>query len=165
VSGQWGVGKALVCLLALTLTSAALAAAPLTPQQEAQARQIAVNIRCPICTGLPITESTNAISFEMLRIVREQVAAGRSAREVYAYFGDRYGNFVLLDPPKEGSNLLLWGAPLAALGGGGAVLWLVLRRRQGAAAPAAQAEQTADEPFDSFLAQVRRDTGRNGENP
>ncbi|UQN07766.1 cytochrome c-type biogenesis protein CcmH [Deinococcus sp. QL22] len=146
--------------LAFTLGAAAYAAAPLTPQQEAQARQIATNLRCPICTGVPITESTNDISREMLRDVREQVAAGRSARDVYAYFSARYGDFVLLDPPKEGTNLLLWGAPLAALGGGGAVLWLFLRRRQGAVAPAAQAEQSADEPFDSFLAQVRRDTGR-----
>ncbi|THF72015.1 cytochrome c-type biogenesis protein CcmH [Deinococcus sp. Arct2-2] len=146
--------------LAFALSASALAAAPLTPQQEAQARQIAVNIRCPICTGVPITESTNDISREMLRGVREQVAAGRSARDVYAYFSARYGNFVLLDPPKEGSNLLLWGAPLAALGGGGAVLWLFLRRKQGAVAPTVAGEQTADEPFDPFLAQVRRDTGQ-----
>ncbi len=170
---RWDVGRALA--LAFALGASALAAAPLTPQQEAQVRQIAVNIRCPICTGVPITESTNDISREMLRDVREQVAAGRSARDVYAYFSARYGNFVLLDPPKEGSNLLLWGAPLAALGGGGAVLWLFLRRRQNAAAPAPLTEAAADEPFDPFLAQVRRDLGqsstdrsnpgRNGGNP
>ncbi|MFB9994188.1 cytochrome c-type biogenesis protein CcmH [Deinococcus oregonensis] len=155
--GLQAPGRALA--LAVALSVSAFAAAPLTPQQEAQVRQIAVNIRCPICTGVPITESTNDISREMLRDVREQVAAGRSARDVYAYFSARYGNFVLLDPPKEGSNLLLWGAPLAALGGGGAVLWLFLRRRQGTAAPATLTEQTADEPFDPFLAQVRRDLG------
>ncbi|MDB5046816.1 MAG: cytochrome biosis protein [Deinococcus sp.] len=172
--GLWGGARALALALtlgALALGASAWAAAPLTPQQEAQARQIAVNIRCPICTGVPITESTNDISREMLRDVREQVAAGRSARDVYAYFAARYGNFVLLDPPKEGSNLLLWGAPLAALGGGGAVLWLFLRRRQGAPASAGPqiTEQATDEPFDPFLAEVRRELGqgrtdRNGSN-
>lgn len=164
LSGLEAVGKILVCCLGLI--SFAFAAAPLTPQQEAQVRQIATNLRCPICTGLPITESTNDISREMLRTVREQVAAGRSAREVYTYFGDRYGEFVLLDPPKEGTNLLLWGAPFAALVGGGVMLWLALRRRQGTSSTqSSDTAGTAEAPFDPFLAQVRRDTGRNEGNP
>lgn len=95
----------------------------------------------------------------MLRDVREQVVAGRSDREVYAYFAARYGNFVLLDPPKEGSNLLLWGAPLLALAGGGAALWGFLRRRSVTQA-APVTEPVADEGFDPFLAQVRRETRR-----
>ncbi|MEF2277999.1 cytochrome c-type biogenesis protein CcmH [Deinococcus sp. YIM 134068] len=140
------------------LLSASLA---LTPEQETRAERLGTNLRCPICTGVPITESTNDISREMLRDVREQVAAGRSDREVYAYFAARYGNFVLLDPPKEGSNLLLWGAPLLALAGGGAALWRFLRRPVVTAQTAPVAvSPVADEGFDPFLAQVRRETRR-----
>lgn len=142
----------LVLVLGLLL-SVSLA---LTPAQEARAKSLGSNLRCPICTGLPITESTNDISREMLQGVREQVAAGRSDRDIYSYFAARYGNFVLLDPPKEGSNLLLWGAPLVALAGGGAVLWGVLRKRNTASTP--PTESVAEQPFDPFLAQVRRET-------
>ncbi|CAM4419711.1 hypothetical protein DEMA109039_18625 [Deinococcus marmoris] len=95
----------------------------------------------------------------MRESVREQVVDGRSDSEIYTFFSQRYGNFVLLDPPKTGRNLLLWGAPLLALGGGGVALWAFLRRR-GAAAPA-DAVQDA-EPYDSYLDQVRRDTGGGG---
>ncbi|EYB66330.1 MULTISPECIES: cytochrome c-type biogenesis protein [Deinococcus] len=134
------------------LLSAALA---LTPEQEARTERLGNNLRCPICTGLPITESTNDLSVQMLREVRQQVAAGRGDREIYAYFAARYGNFVLLDPPKEGSNLLLWGAPLAALAVGGAVLGRFLHRRH----PADEAAPpVTEEPFDPYLAEVQRKT-------
>lgn len=146
-------------VLTALLSGAALG---LTPEQQARVQHVGSNLRCPICTGVPITESPNDISREMLRGVREQVAAGKSDREIYAYFAARYGNFVLLDPPKEGSNLLLWGAPLLALGAGGAVLWRVLRRRGGAAeaAPATGPDPFPHEAHDPYLEQVRRETGR-----
>jgi len=142
------------------LLSASLA---LTPAQQSRAERLGDNLRCPICTGVPITESTNDISREMLRDVREQVAAGRSDREVYRYFAARYGNFVLLDPPKEGSNLVLWGAPLAALAAGGAVLWGFLRRSSSSRRPAGEVvapSLTPDDPFDPYLAEVQRRTRR-----
>lgn len=157
-SRQSPAGARLLSLAFCLLLSASLA---LTPAQESRAERLGNNLRCPICTGVPITESTNDISREMLRGVREQVAAGRSDREVYSYFAARYGNFVLLDPPKEGSNLLLWGAPLAALAAGGAVLWGFLRRRQAAGETTAPAPAPVlDEPFDPYLAEVQRRTRR-----
>ncbi len=155
VRGSWSVVRGLLALVLGLLLSVSLA---LTPEQEARAKSVGSNLRCPICTGVPITESTNDISREMLRDVREQVAAGRSDRDIYAYFSARYGNFVLLDPPKEGAGALLWGAPLLALAGGGVVLWAFLRKRNAATTPAP--EPVAEEPFDPFLAQVRRDTRR-----
>ncbi|EYB69846.1 cytochrome C biogenesis protein [Deinococcus phoenicis] len=145
---------------ACLLLSAALA---LSPAQESRAERLGNNLRCPICTGVPITESTNDISREMLRDVRGQVAAGRSDREIYAYFAARYGNFVLLDPPKEGSNLLLWGAPLAALAAGGAVLWGFLHRRRPVGEAAVM--PVTEDPFDPYLAEVQRHTGQERARP
>lgn len=157
-AGRWLLSPAFYLLLS--------AASALTPAQESRAERLGQNLRCPICTGLPITESTNDISREMLRDVREQVAAGRSDREVYSYFAARYGNFVLLDPPKEGSNLLLWGAPVAALAGGGAVLLSFLRRRRPAGEAAISVPgPTTEEPFDPYLAEVQRQTRQSGGAP
>lgn len=123
---------------------------------------IGENLRCPLCdTGESIAESRSDISVKMRSSVREQVAAGRSDRDIYAFFAERYGNFVLLDPPKQGRNLLLWGAPLAALVGGGAALWGLLRRRPGSR-PETAGAPAPEEPFDPFLAQVQRETRRGG---
>lgn len=149
-------------VLTASLLGGALAAAPaLTPAQEARAVAIQKNLRCPLCdTGESIEQSRSDISIKMRDSVREQVAAGKPTDQIYAFFAQRYGNFVLLDPPRRGRNLLLWGGPLLALVAGGGVWWTFLRRRS----PSIPVAPLADpEPYDSYLDQVRRDTRSSGE--
>lgn len=156
-----GLLAALLCLLTLLAgqgaaqTGAGQPGGPtLTPAQEQRAVAIQKNLRCPLCdTGESIADSRSDISVKMRESVREQIAAGRTDGDIYVFFAQRYGNFVLLDPPRSGQGLLLWGAPLLALALGGAVLWSFLRR-----APRHVPAGPADEPFDPFLEQVRRDT-------
>lgn len=149
-----------LCLAAL-LGFGSGAAAPttppqLSPSQAARAEAIDLNLRCPLCdTGEPIADSRADIAVKMRESVREQIAAGKSDSEIYTYFSVRYGQFVLLDPPKSGRNLLLWGAPLLALVGGGAVWWGAVRRRKNSGT----ASESDDAPFDPYLDQVRRETG------
>ena len=144
-----------------TPTSAGLAT--LNSEQQNRAVAIERNLRCPLCdNGESISESRADISIQMRASVREQVAQGRSDRAIYDFFAERYGNFVLLDPPREGRGLLLWGAPVLALLLGGAVLARVLggRRAQAAgAAPVAApvAAPSPEESYDTYLAQVRQD--------
>ncbi|GAA5435369.1 cytochrome c-type biogenesis protein CcmH [Deinococcus sp. A31D244] len=150
----------LLTLLAGWSWSAAQTGAPsLTPAQEQRALAIQKNLRCPLCdTGESISDSRSDISVKMRESVREQVAAGRTDGDIYVFFSQRYGNFVLLDPPKTGRGLLLWGAPLLALALGGVFLWSFLRRTPGRAGSAAP-----DEAFDPFLEQVRRETRAPGD--
>ncbi|WP_249038943.1 cytochrome c-type biogenesis protein [Deinococcus radiopugnans] len=158
-----GLRPVALCL-SLAFAQAAASNAPLTlpPAQEQRAVAIQKNLRCPLCdTGESIADSRSDISIKMRESVREQIADGRSDSEIYTFFSQRYGNFVLLDPPKTGRNLLLWGGPLLALAGGGAALWAFLRRRDTGPVAAAQATPDA-EPYDSYLEQVRRDTGGGG---
>ncbi|WP_339097930.1 cytochrome c-type biogenesis protein (plasmid) [Deinococcus sp. VB343] len=134
----------------LLLSSTLPAATALTPEQEAQVRQIGAELRCPTCTGLPITESGDALSVQMRREVREQVKAGRSQREIDEWMVSRYGRAVLLKPPKQGLNLVLWGMPFLALGAGVVHFWCTLHFRQTRRGP-----HTATDPY---LAQVRQAT-------
>lgn len=134
----------------------------LSPAQEARAQAIGRTIRCPVCQGLPITESPSDLSQQMLRELRDQVRAGQSGDQITTYFAARYGDTVLLDPPRRGANLLLWLAPLAAaLVGGG---WLLVRvRARGRLAPAPGEHGEADDLDadsaeavpDEYLAEVR----------
>jgi len=64
----------------------------------------------------------------MRNLVREQVQQGKSREEIQAYFVSRYGEYVLLSPPKRGFNLLVWGLPFVAIVAGGGVVYLVARR-------------------------------------
>lgn len=99
------------------------------PVMENRAREISQGIRCPICQNESIDESNAALAGELRLVLRERLVAGDSDAEVVDYLVARYGEFVLLDPPKTGTNLVLWlAAPamlLIALGVG----WSTIRRK------------------------------------
>ena len=127
-------------ILAATL---ALAAPALPAQTVAEApgepriRALAQTLRCPVCQSESILESRSSTAAEMMTILREMVAAGRSDAEIVDFFRSRYGNFVMLAPPASGAGSLIWGLPGLLLLGGGIVLLRVLRRSGAAAAPPA----------------------------
>ncbi|GAA3137395.1 cytochrome c-type biogenesis protein CcmH [Kribbella aluminosa] len=71
-------------------------------------------LRCPVCKQVSIAESPSETAASMRRIVADQIAAGRSDEQIITYFEDRYGVWVLLDPPPRGGTLLLWLLPVIA---------------------------------------------------
>ena len=98
------------------------------PQQEAHARALFRDIRCLVCQNQSIDESDADLAEDLRKIVRLQVAQGRTDAQIKRYLTDRYGEFVLERPTFSLGNALLWGAPFAVVIGGGAAM--ILRRRQ-----------------------------------
>lgn len=87
-----------------------------------RAYELEKRLRCPVCTSVSIAESMSETALSMRAIVEEQVAAGRSDEQIIDYFRARYGEWVLLDPPLQGSTLPLWLLPLGAAAVGVAML-------------------------------------------
>ena len=85
--------------------------------------QIGLGLRCPVCQGMPIAESPSQMAQDMMVKVREMVADGKSKAEIYDYFAERYGEWVLLEPKAKGFNLGLWILPVLALLLGGFLVW------------------------------------------
>lgn len=106
------------------------------PALEARARALSQGLRCLVCRNENIDESNADLARDLRLLVRERLLAGDSDAEVIAYLVDRYGEYVLLNPPARGANLILWvaGPVLFALGLGGAAVYV--RRRRAAAEPA-----------------------------
>ena len=92
-----------------------------------RAYELAQRLRCPVCKTVSIAESMSDTAVAMRATVEEQIEAGRSDDEVIAYFTDRYGEWVLMDPPARGETLPLWLIPL---GVAAAAVALVLTRRR-----------------------------------
>jgi len=97
------------------------------PGQEARARAIFKDVRCLVCQNESIDDSSAELAADLRRIVREQVAAGRSDQEVRDFLTARYGEFVLLKPSFSVGNAVLWLAPFGVVGAG--LLLLVSRLR------------------------------------
>lgn len=100
------------------------------PALESRAREISQKLRCPVCQGENIDKSNAPISRDLRLYVRERLVAGDSNSQVIDAVTNRFGEFVLFEPPARGVNLLLWLAgPVMALL---ALLigWRFLRARQ-----------------------------------
>jgi cytochrome c-type biogenesis protein CcmH len=93
-----------------------------------QVRRIGNELRCPVCGSAAITESPSDFARSMLAEVRAQVEAGKSETEIYNYFSSKYGNTVLLKPPFQGVNVIVWILPMLVLLAGAYVLWNYLKR-------------------------------------
>jgi len=130
--------RAVLAALAAVACIAAAAADPAErlpdPAQEARARQLFRQVRCLVCQNESIDDSEAELAADLRRIVREQIAAGRSDREVLAFLTDRYGEFVLFKPSFSLGNAVLWLTPFALLLAGAGVI-LVMRRRSPASEP------------------------------
>ena len=150
-----------LALLLLLLTGPALAAPSpdemlQDPVEEARARDLAKDLRCVVCQNQSIDDSDAALAKDLRRVVREQIAAGRSDPEIKGYLVARYGDFVLLDPPFKATTLLLWLGPFAVLALGGLLVVRTARRR--ASASDAPEPLTPDE--ERRLADLLGDGGR-----
>ena len=90
---------------------------------DQKVREIAKTLRCTVCQTENIWESGAPLAHQMREAIRERVMQGQSAEEIRAYFHSRYGNYIMMEPPKQGINWVIWLAPFLLLFGGGALLW------------------------------------------
>ncbi len=101
-----------------------------TEVQETRYRELVRELRCTVCQNEPLESSNAPLAADLRQQVYEQILAGRSDFEIRQYMRDRYGDFVLYDPPFAGHTLILWLGPIAlllvALGAGA----LVIRQRR-----------------------------------
>jgi cytochrome c-type biogenesis protein CcmH len=123
---------ALVLVLAfMSLTARAIDTETAFPDPERQARyeQMIHLLRCVQCQNQSIADSPVGLAADLRRDVREMIAAGRTDDEIRRFMTDRYGDFVLYDPPLSTRTLILWAAPgLFVLLGVGAVVRVIVRR-------------------------------------
>lgn len=138
--------RALLLALALLTAAPALAIQPDEvlddPALEARARTLSAEVRCVVCQNQSIDDSNAELARDLRLLVRERLQAGDSDQEVLDYLVARFGPFVLLEPPKTESTLILWYGPAVLLGLGAlAVITVFVRRRAVAPAPLSDEER------------------------
>jgi len=80
--------------------------------------KITKNLRCLICQGQSVYDSDSEFAISLKLAVKEKLAEGMSEKEIYSYFKNKYGDWILYDPEFEENlfslvnaniNVYFWG--------------------------------------------------------
>ena len=97
------------------------------PKLEARARALSKQLRCLVCQNQSIDDSDADLARDLRIEVRRQIIAGRSDEIIIDHIRQKYGDYVLFNPPLDRGTVFLWLAPIGFVGFG--VLIIVLARR------------------------------------
>lgn len=120
-----------LCLSALVAAESAIEPRDFnTEVQETRYRALIGELRCTVCQNEPLESSNAPLAADLREQVYVQIMDGRSDFEIRQYMRDRYGDFVLYNPPLAGHTLILWVGPIVLLVIGLATGALMIRRRR-----------------------------------
>jgi cytochrome c-type biogenesis protein CcmH len=111
----------------LAMLFAALAHVVHADPLDHETRRIGKQLQCPICSGAAVADSPSELAGQMRNVIRAKLEAGESEEQIIAYFVERYGDSVLIEPPRRGIGLAVWIAPVGVLAIGALLLWRLLQ--------------------------------------
>lgn len=110
-------GIQLVFLLLLSFNSfAGVEYRKLSDPQKEQAYNVLINeLRCLVCQNQTIADSNAELAQDLRRQVFEMLQQDKSKDEIADFMTQRYGDFVLYNPPFKAKTGLLWVGPIVFL--------------------------------------------------
>jgi len=100
------------------------------PQQEQTYRTLIDEIRCLVCQNQTIADSNAELAQDLRRQVYEMLQQGKTSEDISTFLTDRYGDFVLYNPPFKAKTGLLWLGPIVFLLLGLLMLVLFSRKKK-----------------------------------
>ena len=150
---RWSGGWATYLLAALVGLAIACSSQNDVPELEQRAQKLNQTIMCPVCPGESIDQSQHTLAVQMRAIVDEKLAAGQSEASIQAFFVERYGPSVLLEPSTRGFTALVWIIPPLGAIAAAAGLFFVLRtmRRSAPMVPRPAKVELSDAERDRYF--------------
>ena len=85
------------------------------PIQEQRFQSLTRELRCPKCQNQNIADSDAPLAQDMRDLTYDMIIDGQADAQIIAYMVDRYGDFVMYNPPVKPVTWLLWFSPFALL--------------------------------------------------
>jgi cytochrome c-type biogenesis protein CcmH len=120
-------GRFLLSVLLLLAAFFAFSSPILADEPARAAQALYRELKCPICQT-SLEQSDTQVANQMKDVIREKLAAGETHEQIKAYFVERYGESILVAPPKSGGALAAWVVPAVVIMAAGGAVALVLAR-------------------------------------
>jgi cytochrome c-type biogenesis protein CcmH len=126
------LGLLLIMVSFLPCLALAKEAKPLSNDPELEKRVMALSeqLRCLVCQNETLAGSQADLAEDLRGLIREQMKAGKSDKEIIAFLTERYGKFILYKPPVDPTTYLLWFGPFILLLAGLLFLFRYLKQRR-----------------------------------
>ena len=111
------------------------------PVRQESYESLIKELRCLVCQNQTIADSNADLAADLRRQVYEMVQQGKTRQDIIQFLTDRYGDFVLYNPPFKPVTMLLWLGPLLFLAIGLISVFVIIRRKRVQAGAALSAEQ------------------------
>ena len=85
------------------------------PDQESRYQHLTTELRCVVCQNQSVADSNAELAQDIRDLVRNKIIAGQSDEQITGFLVERYGDFVLYNPPIKTKTYLLWLGPLILL--------------------------------------------------
>jgi len=97
--------------------------------EENVSNKIFKNLRCLVCQGQTISESNSDFALIIKDVVNDKIQQGMSEKEIYNFLSNKYGDWILYNPPLKNNSYILWFLPYLLFVLGGALIYLVIKKR------------------------------------
>ena len=92
-------------------------------QEDNLKSKITKNLRCLICQGQSVYDSDSEFANSLKLLVEKKIDEGFNEEEIYSFFKDKYGEWILYDPQFNKNTYFLWLLPVLMFLVGGAIIF------------------------------------------
>lgn len=80
-------------------------------QQTMRYQVLTEKLRCVVCQNQSVADSNAKLAQDIRELVREKILQGQTDAEITDFLVERYGDFVLYEPPLKPKTYILWLGP------------------------------------------------------
>lgn len=84
-------------------------------QQQQLYKKLSEQLRCLVCQNQNLADSNAELAKDMRKKTYQMVVENQSEQQILDYWVERYGDFVLYNPPFKAQTLILWLGPFVFL--------------------------------------------------
>ena len=84
--------------------------------------KITKNLRCLICQGQSVYDSDSEFANSLKVLVDKKLEEGFSENQIYDFFKEKYGDWILYDPELNKNTYILWLLPILIFLIGGVII-------------------------------------------